>query len=287
MTAIDLPVFATASVRVGAFRCPRDYPSFGNTGPIENFIVVFPRTAVWIRHAGSRPFVADPQTVTIYNRGQEYTRAPISADGDRSDWYGVSSEVASAIARAVRGSSDFDPDHPFDAERTTADARLYASQRALFLRLRSGEIDALEAEEGILTLVARVIAAASRPATPQRASSRAAEAHRDLAARARAELARDVSSRTDVSALAQGLRASPYHLCRVFKAETGHTLHGYRLDLRFRMALERFERGHRDLSEIAHDLGFSSHSHMTALFRRRYGAVPSAVRQRLKGSVPS
>ena len=57
---VDASVFVTSNVRIGTFRCPLAYPSFRDTGPIERCIVVFPRTAVWIRHAGSRAFLADP-----------------------------------------------------------------------------------------------------------------------------------------------------------------------------------------------------------------------------------
>jgi hypothetical protein len=42
---------------------------------------VFPRSGVWIRHDGGRPFVADPTVVTFSNPGQHYRRGPIDAGG--------------------------------------------------------------------------------------------------------------------------------------------------------------------------------------------------------------
>jgi AraC-like DNA-binding protein len=251
-------------------------------GEIRNYLVVFPRSAVWIRHAGSRPFVADPQTVTIYNRGQAYTRSPISAEGDCSDWFGVSAGVAAEIAQACHGSSDVDPNRPFRAEYVPGDSSLYAWQRFLFLRLARGELDLLQAEETVLALVARVIASASAGTVPRLRTRRVVEAHCDLAARARALIAQDVAAGTDVGSMARRLEVSPYHLCHVFRSQTGQTMHQYRLDLRFRMLLDRLEQGSRDLSAIAHDLGFASHSHMTTLFRRWCGQVPSTVRRQLQ-----
>ena len=56
---IDRPVYFTDHVTVGMFRCPTNYPGFRDTGPTERHLIVFPRTGVWIRHAGSRAFVAD------------------------------------------------------------------------------------------------------------------------------------------------------------------------------------------------------------------------------------
>ena len=41
---VDRVVRRTASVAVGAFRCPRRHPLFADTGPIENDVFVFPRT---------------------------------------------------------------------------------------------------------------------------------------------------------------------------------------------------------------------------------------------------
>src|SRR5262245_37582915 len=78
---VDHVVYETASVRVGAFRCPTHHPSFRDSGPIREHCFVFPRTPVVIRHKDSRPFAADPTLVALYNRGQEYSRERVSPDG--------------------------------------------------------------------------------------------------------------------------------------------------------------------------------------------------------------
>jgi len=279
MSLIDHAIFRTEAVQIGVFRCTTDDPRFANSGrPAEKHLVVFPRTGVWIRHAGSRAFVADPGVVTIYNRGQEYDRAPLCPDGDRSDWYGVSPEVALAIARSLDPAADDDPTRPFRAQYVHSSPRLFARQRRLFRRVQAGTVGVLEAEEAVLDIVATAIRATQPRARLARPTPRAEEAHRDLASRARAELARDVAERTNVSRLANQLGVSPYHLCRVFKAQTGSTLHAYRLGLRLRIALERLETRWETCSTLAFELGFSSHSHFTAVFRRHLGLTPSAAR---------
>jgi hypothetical protein len=80
---IDTVVMRSSRVAVGKFRCPVDHPSFGDSGPISDCIVVFPRTSVWIRHESSRAFLADPTVVAIYNRAQQYERRAVSPEGDR------------------------------------------------------------------------------------------------------------------------------------------------------------------------------------------------------------
>lgn len=283
MTALDRLLFETPNVRVGAFRCPVSHARFQNTGPIEGHIVVFPRTSVWIRHAGSRAFLADQRVVTIYNRGQEYTRGEVAADGDRSDWYAVSPELAAAIMEQLGFPVDT-PERPWRAEYAASDASLYLHQREVFNRVAAGSADPLWVEETVIGLVAEVLrrghVGARSTLAPVR---RAGDAHRDLADRARAELAANLSQPTNVTSLATRLRVSPFHLCRVFRAQTGMTLHTYRLDLRLRKALELLEEPGSDLSRVALELGFSSHSHFTATLRTRLGRTPSSLRQTLFG----
>jgi AraC-like DNA-binding protein len=113
--------------------------------------------------------------------------------------------------------------------------------------------------------------------------------HGALVERARAELASDPFGRSTVQRIAERVGASPYHLCRVFRRHTGHTLYHYRLELRARLALERLESTEASLSRVAHGIGFSSHSHFTAAFRQRVGLTPSGVRRTLRqlGSDPA
>jgi AraC-like DNA-binding protein len=56
------------------------------------------------------------------------------------------------------------------------------------------------------------------------------------------------------------------------------TLHAYVHELRLRTALERVADG-EDLTRVALDLGYASHSHFTSLFRRAFGVTPSDFRQ--------
>jgi AraC-like DNA-binding protein len=272
----DRFIFSSPALKVGVFRCTCDDPRFRDTGPITNHEIVFPRTGVWICHEGSRPFVADPGIATIYNRGQCYTRAPLSADGDRSDYFALSPELALAMAHDVGGTVSDDPDHPFEAEFLPISPRLYAMQRHVVELIERGA-DSLQVEERALAVVAMAFRVAHRRRRSV-TGARARAAHRDLAMAARAELALRLAEPVDLTTLAAGLGVSPWHLCRVFKEQTGTTIHGYRRDLRLRTALEHLDPSTGRISMLAHQLGFSSHSHFTAAFRRRFGFTPSKRR---------
>ena len=280
---LDQIVFDSPIARVGAFRCAVTDPRFCNSGPIERHLVAFPRTPVTIRQSGSAPIIADTRVATIYNRGREYERIPLSTDGDRCDWFAVSPEMALAIAREHDPDSSGEPETVFRFEYAMTDSALYLEQRMLFHRLQRGGLEDLEAEEEILRLIGAVLhrAAGDRPRFAG-LSARGARARRSLVAAARELLASEFTQSTDLSSLARRLDTSPYHLCRVFREGTGITLNTYRLDLRLRLAIERLADPRADLSRLAQDLGFSSHSHFTARLRRWFGTPPSALRAALQ-----
>jgi AraC-like DNA-binding protein len=156
------------------------------------------------------------------------------------------------------------------------DRGTYLLQHLLVRHLRSRAGDALEAEE----LVSRLVLSALSPraVSPRPARERTSSDHRELAEAGKSEIAADLSVRRSLCELARTLHTSPFHLARVFRAETGFTLAGYRQALRLRAALERVPQNDGDLSTLALELGFSSHSHFTASFTREFGMPPTAVK---------
>ena len=100
---------------------------------------------------------------------------------------------------------------------------------------------------------------------------------RELVERAKRVLAETFRESLSLPVLAAHVGVSVFHLCRVFRRLTGFTLHGYRNALRLKAALENLS---ADLTGVALELGFSSHSHFTAAFRKEFGVTPSALRRR-------
>ena len=71
-----------------------------------------------------------------------------------------------------------------------------------------------------------------------------------------------------LGALAGLVGASPYHLSRVFQAETGLSLTRFRNRLRLRRALERLAAGESSLASVATDAGFADHAHFCRTVRK-------------------
>jgi AraC-like DNA-binding protein len=280
MSGIDRVVFSSECVTIGAFRCAVNHPSFRNSGPIRDDCFVFPRTAVVIEHEHERPFVADPTIVTLYNRRQQYERRPVSADGDRCDWFAVSPDLLHG-ALLDRDPAAADCERPIRFTHARADASTYLAQRRLFLDASDrADTDQLDVEERVVGLLDRVLGLAYADQRPALAAGQPTPAS-ELADRVKRWVAPRVSQRLTLNAIARAVHCSVFHLCRSFRRATGMTLHAYRDEVRLRLALERIGNGEPDLTRLALDLGYSSHSHFTAAFRRSFGVPPSGARKLL------
>jgi len=104
---------------------------------------------------------------------------------------------------------------------------------------------------------------------------------RALVDRARRRLAQSPEAPHPLPTLADTLGASSFHFARLFRSETGLSVHQYLLRLRMARALRYLTRRDTDLSRLALELGFSSHSHFTSTFHREFGVNPAGVRSML------
>ena len=95
--------------------------------------------------------------------------------------------------------------------------------------------------------------------------------------RAKAALHDCVDGRSGLTDIASELGVSPIHLTQSFKRSEGISLYRYQTQLRLGRALTRLPE-QEDITDLAFELGFSSHSHFTAAFRAEFGMTPSRYR---------
>lgn len=277
---LDTVLYESPLVRIGAFRAAVDHPRFTDSGPIEEPIFVFPRTSVVIRHEGRLPFVTDTRTVTFYNCGQRYTRHAIDPRGDRCEWFGVREDVLRE-SLAPHDPSVLDRETElFPFPRGPSDERSYAYQRLVVRHLLEAEKrDALLVDEAVIGVLRRV-AGLAYGRTGDGKTGEEDGRHSAITRRLRAYLLEHYTRRLTLDEIADAVGASVYYLCRIFKRELGTTIHRYREQLRMRRSLEMVADS-RDLTAVALELGYSSHSHLTASFRRTFGVTPSQFRRRV------
>jgi AraC-like DNA-binding protein len=274
-------VFHSPALVLGEFRCPVSYRSFSSAGRIVNFVFGFPRRAVWIEREDEPRFVADPSLATLYNPGQPYERHPISDEGDESDWLGLSEEIARDIVRHFNP-AHADSDRPFWFHRAVVDRQLFLAQRALFRLANAADADRLEVEERGIRIATAAIACAYQLGTVR---ARAGRRTREIVENAREAIMSTLFEDVGVSEVARRIGVSPFHLCRIFRAAIGTSLHAYRTEMRLRVALGLLATHRGRLSALAMHVGFSSHSHFTAAFRRAFGCTPSRFRESMRGEV--
>lgn len=73
---------------------------------------------------------------------------------------------------------------------------------------------------------------------------------------------------------------SKYHLQRVFKRNTGMSPLEYVTKLRIDEASARLQATEQTITDIAHDLGYTSSAHFSNVFRQQTGYTPSEYRMR-------
>ena len=101
---------------------------------------------------------------------------------------------------------------------------------------------------------------------------------RDLMEAAKLTINQSFESPPRLGDLAGSFGCSPLHLSRVFRETAGVSLRRYTQLLRVRVAADRLARGARNLTELALELGYTDHSHLTNAFRREWGLPPSRFR---------
>jgi AraC-like DNA-binding protein len=237
--------------------------------------LVFPYRGVYLRHVGRDQAVADANHVLFFNAGEGYQVSHPMAGGDASLSLSVSEHVLRELAPAslLNGREAIG----FRHQHLGIDPRAQALVAVLRDSLSNRTVEPLEAESLALTLVCRSLGArtAHEPG--------ATRSRRRLADRVKVLLASDLSRRWSLAAIAREIRGSPVYLTQVFQQTEGIPLYRYHLRLRLARALDLIAR-YDDLSTLAADLGFSSHSHFSAAFRQAYGRSPTAFKQSAQSS---
>ena len=100
--------------------------------------------------------------------------------------------------------------------------------------------------------------------------------------RAKAALHDRVDGRSSLTQIASELGVTPVYLTQAFKRSEGIPLYRYQTILRLGRALDRLPE-QEDITDLALELGFSSHSHFTAAFRSQFGVTPSRYRSDANG----
>jgi AraC-like DNA-binding protein len=228
---------------------------------------VFPYRGTFVRHVGSEDTVADANCMVIFNPGQSYQISHPVSGGDDC----LSIMVAPAVLDELSPPKLLaDRSKGVVSEQSLPiGPRSQALSAILTHGLRNGRLDALEAEIVALDLVRRCLG----EGTVSR--SKSTPGRRKIVERTKLILMKDVARRWTLGEIAAEVGVSMMYLCQVFSEHEGIPLYRYHRQLRLARALDLLP-GCDDLTGLALDLGFCSHSHFASQFRKQYGNSPSA-----------
>jgi AraC-like DNA-binding protein len=234
-----------------------DFERVGPTLLTPNELVIAPAGSVYLRRQ-----MRSPEEVNVF----------VAASADGVDLMHGAASNAKAAPRIVAASANLS----LEAWRLAHELRDAPAER---------HHDLEYAERA--TLLLAPLRSCSFTTNELESTSRALRRRRELVEATREHLAHSFANEgLTLDQLARDVGAGAFHLARVFRQLTGRSLHEYRTQLRLRAVLLALAETD-SLAQLAVSVGFSSHSHMSDVFRLHFDASPSQVRAVLRGRVTS
>jgi len=244
--------------------------------------IVLMRHGAFSKHFEKRVVTADVNQATFFTKDSVYRVSHPTDCGDRGTTIVVAPPILTDIIRELDPSVDERPEQPFPFVTGPCSPEIFWRHREFVRRLETAGVSPLEplwADVTGLQLIADVLEAAfvhSGREIKKRLSTVADHAEKVNAAKS--YLSAHLGDNVSLDEVASAVYSSPFNFSRIFQEQTGLPVHRYLTRLRLRASLERVLEKDADLTTIALDLGFSSHSHFSDVFKREFGKTPSEYR---------
>jgi AraC family transcriptional regulator len=265
-------LFDSETLQIGLFEARHVFEKCGDVERQSRNVVVLPFSGLFSKHeAPGRHVIGTPSHAVFIAADTPYRLGYPGAIGDRA----LILRFDDALAPDVFGGHEGEA--PASSGLLPAGAMML--RNLLCARLKRSEADQFEIEVCGLDLLGMSLDAMRAAGASMRRSTELRWA-RSLQ-RVTEAVAVAPADRWNIEKLARIALISPFHLCRVFRRMTGSSIHSYVLRERLASTLEAVLDG-EDLTAIALDAGFASHSHFTARFRDFFGCTPAVLRRRAR-----
>jgi AraC-like DNA-binding protein len=269
-------------ITIGEYRCRPSFPGRGGEEITPTHSIVFVRSGLFGKHVRGKEVVADANQVIFFNGGEPYRVSHPVPGGD------VCASFALERNTLLELLSDHDPSAqdrtqtPFRFTHGPSEPGYFQRFQQIVHAIEGAGADALALEESVLDLLAAVVRSIHRLNLGQRTPVRSTTARfqRERVEAAKLFLGAHFRERLGLAQIARAVHLSPYHLCRLFKRETGTAIHQYQNRLRLRAALDALSDPRRDLTHLALDVGYFDLSHFSNAFRQEFSISPSEFRGR-------
>ena len=232
----------------------------------SDFQVCLPYRGLFVWHVGSDDVVGDANQVLFVTGGETYRLTEPVPGGYSELILTPNPEILAEIAARPNLEG-----HPlFQRRSRRADPCLQRQRTQLLRWVHGADRDEAASDEVVLQLLRAALRDGPISSLPSSSTRRLIQRTKEFV---EAHLASPLRLR-DVS---RAVGASPAYLTDVFRRIEGYAAPGQLIQLRLARALVELPHT-TDLTRLAFDLGFSSHSHFAAAFRRAFGCTPSAFR---------
>jgi AraC family transcriptional regulator len=265
------PLLITDTVTVWDVACPGGYKHKSAEECATATHLIFPYRGVYVHHVGRTESVAEANQVIFINENEPYQASHPVEGGDSTLSIGVS--AATLLELSPKEYLRPNGQAAFNRSRLRIGANSQTLTALLRHSLNRGATETLEAESLTITLLRRVLGERTSHAAASGSLGR-----QKLVDRAKLVLASDLGRRWTLAEIATEVGGSPVYLTQMFQQLEGIPLYRYQLQLRLARALDLLG-DHDNLTILAFELGFSSHSHFSATFKQAYGQTPSAFQR--------
>ncbi len=242
-------------------------------------ILALPLSGVFAKHDGPRRHaIATPNHAVFISAGSPYRLSFPGRIGDKCLTLRFSSAALARVLPEAMAGDGFDASA--FANHALLPPAVMLERSRLMGRFAREENDPLELEEIGVGLLAASLGAARKQGSSRRRAATGVTASR----RRRIECVKEAISiapgrKWTLDELAHLAGMSACHLAHVFREQAGTSVYNYVMRTRLAGALAAVLDSGADLTTIALDAGFASHSHFTARFRAFFGMTPLELRR--------
>ncbi|MFL6790771.1 MAG: helix-turn-helix transcriptional regulator [Bradyrhizobium sp.] len=271
MEVIRKTLFESETLKIGFFE---GHPVSDACGDVERQslnAVVLPLSGLFSKHdAPGRHIIGTPSHAVLFAADKPYRIGFPGAIGDRA----LTLRFSEAL---VPEQMDARVNRELFALHGLLPANAMLLRNLLWTRLQRAEADEFEIEALGLDLLNMSLSSMRTDGVPARRS--AVVRRRRALERVKEAVALAPADKWNIARLAKLANLSPFHLCHVFRQMVGTSIYDYVLHERLAHTLDAVLDCGDDLTTIALNAGFSSHSHFTARFRSFFGYTPAALRR--------
>lgn len=244
----------------------------------EEYIIVVTGRGAALPRFGGRPQPVGRGDLFVLGPGEVHGGGPAAGAVWNYRSFYPPIALMRRVALELTGRDTGPPQFPIRAIGDSATATLL--WRAHVALEASGT--ALASESWLLEALAGLVA---RHALDAAAARRIGREHRAVRL-AREYLEALPGENVSLDTLARVAGIGPFHLCRVFRGETGLSPHAYQVQARVRRAKALLGQG-LPVAQVAAEAGFADQAHLTRHFKRLLGVTPARYRDADRPAGPS